>query len=168
MFMDPEQSRKLNRDNREPNGDPDILADKVDGDYFKELSQKTVEVEGISTGHQYFQDGRDISLTLSLDGFTFFQTLGKHTSSTKYSTWLVIAMIDNIDPITRTQRKNILILAVIPGPGSPKDYNSYLHWLPEDLRLLSIGVLSWDAAKREFFLLWAYLLWILGDMPAIA
>jgi hypothetical protein len=168
MFQDPEQSRALNRDNAPHNNNPDLLADKFDGDYFRELSQRTVKVQGIDIGHTYFSDGRDQSLAISLDGFTFFETVGKHVTKTKYNTWLIIGILDNLDPLTRTRRKNIMILGVIPGPGSPKNLNSFLHWLQRDLHLLSIGILSWDAAKREYFLLRAYLLWLFGDMPAIA
>ena len=168
MYQDAGRSRELNRDNAPPNDDPDMLSDKFDGDYFKDLSQRTVKVQGVDTGYRYFADGRDISLTVSLDGFTFFETVGKQVNKTKYNTWLIIAIIDNLDPLVRTQRKNIMVLAVIPGPGSPKDLNSYLHWFKRDLYILSIGVLSWDAAKREWFLLRAFLLWLIGDMPAIA
>ncbi|KIM26730.1 hypothetical protein M408DRAFT_312429, partial [Serendipita vermifera MAFF 305830] len=68
MYQDPGQSAELNRDDREPT-QPDILADKFDGAYFQELKNRTVKVEGIDTGYQYFSDGRDISLTIALDGF---------------------------------------------------------------------------------------------------
>jgi hypothetical protein len=168
MFQDAEVSQKLNRSNLPADCNANIFRDKFDGDHVRKLRERTVRVDGRDTGYHYFTDGRDIGLSISLDGFTFYETVGKHLSKTTYNTWLIIATIDNIDPLTRSKRKNIMVLGIIPGPGSPKNMNSYFHWLKNELHLLSIGVLTWDAALREWFLLRAFLLFILGDMPAIA
>jgi Transposase family tnp2 len=81
---------------------------------------------------------------------------------------LIILIDDNISPRDRTKRKNVMILGVIAGPGQPKDFNSYFVWLRNECHRLARGVLTWDAAAQEFFLLRAYLIMVIGDMPAIA
>ena len=168
MFQDAEMSRSLNRSNRENADKPDILTDKLDGDHARKLCERYVKVDGQETNYKYFTDGRDISLTLGLDGFSFFETLGKHISKTQYTSWTLIALIDSLDPTCRYKRTNILVLGIIPGPHEPWDLNSFLYWIRDELRLLSIGILTWDVAEQEWFLLRAYILFIIGDMPAIA
>jgi hypothetical protein len=150
------------------NTDPSILTDKYDGDHVQQLRTRNVIVNGEDTGHKYLSDPRERIFTLALDGFTFFEMTGKREQSSKYNTWLVILIDDNISPRDRTKRKNVMILGIIAGPGQPKDFNSYFVWLRDECHRLARGVLTWDAATREFFLLRAYLIMVIGDMPAIA
>jgi hypothetical protein len=168
MFQDPAQSLKLDRAKRTSNDNPDLLTDKWDGDHIQSLRRRNVIVNGKDSGYKYFTDSRDIAISFALDGFTFFETLGKRVTKNKYNTWLLIAIIDSLDPLERTKRKNIMILGIIPGPRSPRDLNSYLYWFRDELQALSLGVLTWDAARREFFLMRAHLVFVIGDMPAIA
>ena len=57
---------------------------------------------------------------------------------------------------------------MIPGPGSPKHIGSFLYWLRRELIGLAHGVRTYDRLDKKFFLLHAFLIIIIGDMPAIA
>jgi hypothetical protein len=56
---------------------------------------------------------------------------------------------------------------VIPGPKKPKDFNSFLYLLVEELLTLALGVRAYDACLSELFRLRTYLILIFGDIPAI-
>ena len=57
---------------------------------------------------------------------------------------------------------------MIPGPGSPKHIGSFLYWLRQELIVLAQGVRPYDRLNQKFFPLHAFLIIIIGDMPAIA
>lgn len=164
-YLDAKRSEHLQRPKT---SDPAELSDKFDGNHIRNLKQQTVIVNGHDTGYQYFSDERDLSLTLGLDGFSFYPSVGRKISQTQYNAWVLILIIDNLSSEIRTRRDNIMVLGIIPGPGNPKDLNSFLVWFRDELHCLSLGILSWDAYRDEWFLLRAYLLFVIGDMPAIA
>ena len=57
---------------------------------------------------------------------------------------------------------------MIPGPGSPKHIGPFLYWLHRELIDLANGVRTYDCLSQRFFKLHAFLIIIIGDMPAIA
>jgi len=116
----------------------------------------------------FFWDDRDVALGLALDGFTFYETLGRSVQKTKYNTWSLILINYNLDPTIRTHRKYIMPLGMIPEPGVLKDIGSFLYWLRRELLSLAKGVRSYDSLNQEIFLLRAFLIIVIGDMPAIA
>jgi len=56
---------------------------------------------------------------------------------------------------------------MIPGPGSPKHIGSFIYWLRRELIDLAKGVRMYDCLSQRFFKLHAFLIIIIGDMPAI-
>lgn len=63
---------------------------------------------------------------------------------------------------------NLLPLGVSPGSSAPKDLDSFLVFLLEELKLLSDGVAAYDAHTGCAFLLKAYLVLISGDTPGVS
>jgi len=63
-----------------------------------------------------------------------------------------------------------MLCGIIPGKHNPKDINSFLRPLVDELKLLSnIGIPNiYDAASNSEFTLPAYLCLISGDLPTIA
>ncbi|THU92540.1 hypothetical protein K435DRAFT_621224, partial [Dendrothele bispora CBS 962.96] len=74
----------------------------------------------------------------------------------------------NLPPEERFHRENILCVGVIPGPKKPKDFDSFGWPLIQELLKLAQGVNAFDVKAKALFRLFAYLLYIFGDMPAIA
>ena len=158
-----------------PNNPPSSqLKDIFDGQHYRHLCQEQVKVpsgneEGFKTlQHLYFEDKQDVTLGLALNGFTFYKTLGKSAQKTKYNTWELILINYNLDPTIRTHREHVIPLGMIPGPRSPKHIGSFLYWLRRELIVLAHGVRTYDHLYQKFFLLRAFLIIIIGDMPAIA
>ena len=150
------------------------LKDIFDGQHYHHLCQEQVRVPSENEGefkpmqHLYFEDEQDVALGLALNGFTFYKTLGKLAQKTKYNTWALILINYNLDPTIRTHWKHVIPLGMIPGPGSPKHIGSFLYWLCWELIRLAEGVCTYDHLNQKFFLLHAFLIIIIGDMPAIA
>ena len=158
-----------------PNDPPSSqLKDIFDGQHYRHLCQEKVRVpseneEGFEAlQHLYFEDERDVALGLALDGFTFYETLGKSAQKTKYNTWALVLVNYNLDPTIRTHREHVIPLGMIPGPGSPKHISSFLYWLRRELIGLAHGVRTYDHLNQKFFPLRAFLIIVIGDMPAIA
>ena len=57
---------------------------------------------------------------------------------------------------------------MIPGPGSPKHIGSFLYWFRRELIELARGIHTYDHLDQKFFLLRAFLIIVIGDMPVIA
>jgi hypothetical protein len=57
---------------------------------------------------------------------------------------------------------------VIPSPKKPKDVDSFLWLLVEELIELAVGVHSYDMLLSSFFTLHAYLIVVTGDIPAVS
>jgi hypothetical protein len=75
----------------------------------------------------YFKSKKDIALGLTTDGFCIF------TKKTK-DCWLVGIINLNLDPIIRTALENVFVVGLIPGPKAPRDLDSYLRPLFEEIR----------------------------------
>ncbi|CCO35605.1 hypothetical protein BN14_09723 [Rhizoctonia solani AG-1 IB] len=68
----------------------------------------------------------------------------------------------------RTHLSNMICTGVIPGPHSPKDLNSFLQPLIDELVELAQGVEAVDVVNEELFALRAHVLSAFGDLPAMA
>ena len=77
----------------------------------------------------YFLDKRDIALSASCDGFQLFK---QKTDDC----WAVLFINNNLHPSLRVKKENLLITMIIPGPKSPKDFNSFLFPLVSELQEL--------------------------------
>lgn len=85
----------------------------------------------------------------------------------KHSCWPIILIDYSLPPEVRTHLHNIICTGVIPGPHSPKDLNSFLQPLIDELLELAKGVGAVDVLREELFILRAHLIPIFGDIPAI-
>jgi hypothetical protein len=116
QYADPERAFKLRyRSQRE---DDDGYSDIFDGDLYKELVE-----EG------FFLDKRDIALIGSTDGYQIFR---QKTDSC----WIVMFINANLSPDIRVKKENLMISAIIPGPDQPKDFNSFLYPIIDELKIL--------------------------------
>ena len=117
QYANPDRAFKLRyRSQRKEcdNGYNDIF----DGDLYKELVE-----EG------FFLDERDIALIGSTDGYQIFRQKTDNC-------WIVMFINANLSPDIRVKKENLLISAIIPGPDQPKDFNSFLHPIIEELKIL--------------------------------
>ena len=123
-----------------PNDPPSSqLKDFFDGQQYHHLCQEQVKIpfeyeeESNTLQHLYFEDERDVALGLALDGFTFYETLGKSAQKTKYNTRALININHNFGLTIRTHRKHVIRLGMIPGLGSPRHIGSFLYCLRRGL-----------------------------------
>ena len=140
---------------------PTCTSDVYDGSNYKTLCKMNVTVGGEKQHHQYFDDSRDIVLGLSMDGFAPFKRR-KHTC------WPLILFNYNLPLEIWFLIQHIICIGVIPGPRKPKDFDSFLWLLVKELLKLSLGVRAFDVTTETMFALWAFLILIFGDMPAIS
>jgi hypothetical protein len=161
LYRDPTMAGLLRyRAHRVP--DPNSLTDILDGRYYRRLLREFVHVLGGNRlGHRFFSHTTDIALGLSTDGVGPFKTR-------KQQCWPLILINYNLPPSIRTRLEHILCLGVIPGPQSPKELNTFLEPLIDELNELAHGVPAFNSADQHPFLLHAYLIVGFGDMPAVA
>ena len=98
--------------------DPEKLGDIYDGELYKKIVN-----EGL------LPDSRDIVFSISLDGYQIFR-------QQRDDCWVILVINHNLPPEVRVKKENLLIVAVIPGPKQPKDFNSFLQPLVDELKLL--------------------------------
>ena len=103
---------------REGYNNDGIIGDVFDGIQYKYLSQKG-----------YFQDDHDIALLGSVDGYQIFKQKCDDC-------WIVLFINANLPPEQRVKKENLLITSIISGPKSPKDFNSFMRPIVEELCLL--------------------------------
>ncbi|XP_043721065.1 uncharacterized protein LOC122668585 [Telopea speciosissima] len=113
----------------------------------------------------FSKEPRNIRLGLASDGFNPFKLM-----SSKHSTWPVLVMPYNLPPWMCMKSDFIFLTLLIPGPQQPgNDIDIYLQPLIEELKELWYnGVETYDAYKKEKFVLKACLLWTINDFPTYA
>jgi hypothetical protein len=92
------------------------------GDLFQDLKSKDL-----------FGADTDIALTLSTDGVKVFK------SRRAFNIWPLMLLCLNLPPEVRFKRRNVLFVGFIPGPANPKDMDSFLFPLVQELRQLEKG-----------------------------
>jgi len=117
QYADLERSLKLRYRSQREECDY-IYGDIFDGELYKELVE-----EG------FFEDERDIALIGSTDGYQIFR---QKTDDC----WIVMFINANLSPDIRVKKENLLISAIIPGPNQPKDFNSFLRPIIDELKIL--------------------------------
>jgi hypothetical protein len=142
---------------------PDKYRDIHDAQAIRNLLGSRVTCNGRSQKYSYFEDPRDIPLGLMTDGFQCF----KRVHRGKSSAWPVILLNFGRPPTERMQLQHIIPFAVLPGPNQPKDFNSFLLPLRQELDQLAQGIESYDGGRKELFKLRAYVVAAIGDMQAI-
>ena len=138
------------------------IHDIFDGQHYRELLNKFVNINGKEYSFKYFSDHRDIALALATDGVGPFRNRRNQTC------WPLLVFLLNLNPKWRTHLKNILSLGVIPGPKKPWEIESFLYPFISELLDLAIGIKSFDIRRQELFLQRAYLLLAFGDIPAVS
>ncbi len=116
QYADSKRANKLRYRSQREECD-DGYSDIFDGDLYKEL-----------IGEGFFSDERDIALIGSTDGYQIFR---QKTDSC----WIVMFINANLSPDIRVKKENLLISAIIPGP-EPKDFNSFLRPIINELKIL--------------------------------
>lgn len=141
--------------------EPGIVADIFDGTHYQKLLGKHVSVAGEELGHNFFSNASDLALGLATDGFAPFD-------SNQESCWPIVLFNYNLSPAIRFQLENILCVGIVPGPSQPKDINTFIEPLIQELEDLARGVPAFHGVDKKPFRLHAYLLVCFGDMPAIS
>lgn len=121
QYNDPKRSSDLRYRHQYANSnenEENSISDIFDGNLYKDL---------INDG--YFIDERDIALIGSTDGYQIFR---QKTDDC----WVVMFINANLPPDERVKKKNLLISTVIPGPNQPKDLNSFLRPIVDELKIL--------------------------------
>ena len=60
----------------------------------------------------------------------------------------------------------MLVVGFTPGPNNPKDLDSFLWPMVEEMIQLQEGIpMVWNAAAEEYFTLRAYITIVTADMP---
>ncbi|KAE8250423.1 hypothetical protein A4X13_0g4740 [Tilletia indica] len=110
-----------------------------------------------------FVDAREVAVAISTDGA---QLLRDRRAS---SAWLVLVQTLNLPPSLRFAVDHQHVSLIVPGPGSPKDLDSFLWPLYSELASLGTrGTMVWDALDLEWFRLRVHLIGVFGDQPASA
>src|SRR6266545_1547420 len=85
------------------------IKDIFDGNIYKELLERNL-----------FNDKIDVAFTVSCDEYQIFK---QRTDDC----WAFLIINNNLDPLIRVKKKNLLIPFLIPGPKQPKDFNTFLR-----------------------------------------
>src|SRR6266498_3529350 len=88
--------------------DDNNLDDIFDGDIYKKLLERNL-----------FKNNKDIAFTISCDGYQIFK---QKTDDC----WAFLIINNNLDPLIRVKKENLLIPFLIPGSKQPKDFNTFL------------------------------------------
>ena len=112
---------------------PGTVADVFDGQHYKRLCNTEVTIGGNPIGHKFFSQPTDLALGLSTDGFGPFKRR-KHTC------WPIIVFLYNFPPQIRTHLGKIFCVGLIPGITAPKDSDSYVLPIVDELLELAKGV----------------------------
>ncbi|KAL0387661.1 UNVERIFIED_CONTAM: hypothetical protein Sradi_2647900 [Sesamum radiatum] len=120
-------------------------------------------LEYISMYPDFATEPRNVRLGLCADGFAPHGQYGK-----SYSCWPVIIMPYNLPPRMCMKPEYMFLSLIIPGPANPKRLiNVYLQPLIEELvQLWQVGAQTYDAFRKEFFMMRATLMWTVNDFPA--
>ncbi|KAE8219554.1 hypothetical protein CF319_g6769 [Tilletia indica] len=105
-----------------------------------------------------FTESTDVAISIATDG----AQLLAHADS---SAWFITASCLNTPPTHRFKRAHQFILAIIPGPNSPGDIESFFRPIAEEMAKLHRGAWVWDGSKSEWFVLRAYLVGLYADQP---
>ena len=87
---------------------------------------------------------RDVALLGSMDGFQLFR-------QKRDDCWVILLINANLPPEIRVKRENLIIAAIFPDPKTPKDFNSFLRPLVNELKQLQ------DKNTPSFWIISAFL-----------
>ncbi len=142
--------------------DPTVSEDIFSGSHYQQLLSEFVIVDGVCLHHKFFSDPCDVALGILTDGFRIFKQGHKGSPTC----WPLIALNFNLPPTERVHLRNIIPIAIIPGPKSPRHMSSFLRPLIEECKQLAAGVHIYDVQHDECFDLHIYPISAHADMPA--
>jgi tnp2 family transposase/uncharacterized protein DUF4218 len=128
------------------------LRDVFDGKLYREFHCEKLKL---------FRDARDVAFHLSLDGVQV-------TNMRHHEVTPVILINLNLPPEERYKIENIMASMIIPGPNKPKELDTFLRPLVDELNRLDHGTKAFDAYTGSRFTLKAWVTMVTGDGPAIA
>jgi hypothetical protein len=137
------------------------IRDVFDSTNYEALKKSNIRVNERTLPRKYFADHRDVALGLCTDGVGPFKTR-------KVTCWPLIIINFNLPTDLMFLLEYIMSLGVIPGPNKPKDFDSFLWGLVEEMLQLAQGIRTWDILDSEFFMLRAFLILAFGDIPAMS
>jgi hypothetical protein len=94
------------------------INDIFDGLIYKEL-----------LGDGYFPDPRDVAFTASCDGYQIFR---QKTDDC----WVFLFLNNNLSQELRVKKENLMVTLIISGPKQPRDFNSFLYPLIQEMKIL--------------------------------
>ena len=94
---------------------------------YQDIFDGTLYQQHLSNG--LFSDSRDIILIGSLDGYQLFR-------QKRDDCWVIMFINCNLAPDIRVKKQNLLIGAIIPGPKSPNNMNSFFAPIINKLKKL--------------------------------
>ena len=108
----------------------------------------------------FAQKSHNVELDLSMDGFIPFGH-----AVVFYSCWPVFIAPYNLPSGMCMKEHNIFLILIIPEPRHPsRSIGVYLRPLVDELKLLwSDGFHTFDALKKQNFIIKATLMWIISD-----
>jgi hypothetical protein len=137
------------------------MRDVFDSAHYHSLKDCHVKIHDTTLNAKYFSGKRDIALGLCTDGVGPLKTR-------KVSCWPLVIVNYNLPPDLMFLLDYIMSLGVIPGPNKPKDSDSFLWPLTEEMLQLAKGVQVFDVLDSEYFLLRAFLIQVFSDIPAVS
>ena len=150
MFYRWEKTQELRRERTRTGGPLDIYDDILCGEAYLDLADD-------GTIREY-----DTVLMLSIDGAQLYE----HKES---NCWIYIWLLVDLAPDKRYKIRNILPGGVIPGPKSPKNFDSFLFpGLAHVSALQREGLHIWDAYHQHHAVSLLFLLLVLADAIAMA
>jgi hypothetical protein len=166
LFQNPTLKKEMGyrheQETRERNPDTkDNIEDVFDSANYKKLKGQFVTIDGQRMCHTFFDDPRDIALGISTDGFCPFKRR-------KQTCWPILLFNYNLPPEVRFSIHRLICAAVVPGPNKPKDFDSFLYPLVQELLELAAGIKTWDSGAAKHFWLRAHLILGFGDYPAMS
>jgi len=151
MYSDPVTAERL-RWAGEHKFDPDVVADISESRAFRDFVLKD----------DFFHDIRNIALTVCADGVNPW-------TGSNYSMWPILSCMLNLPPHLRTRPEYMLLLGLVPGSKAPKNINTYLRLVVDELLMHGLhGVDTYDAFRDEDFTMSVRLALLIADYPGMA
>ena len=121
QYQDPERALQLQYQSKyvkKNEYNTNTISDVFDSNHYKYLVQKG-----------YFQDDHDIALLGSVDGYQIFKQKCDDC-------WVILFINANLPPEQHVKKNNLLVTSIIPGPNAPKNFNSFMTPIIEELHIL--------------------------------
>lgn len=153
MVRNEEVCGKLYSYSQAPREKDGTLRDIYDASLFDELCTQYGGAANIAN---------DIFLGISMDGFSVYK-------NSNYDVWSLVALNLNLAPERRYLTRNVIPLCFIPGPSQPKQLQSFLIPLIEEVEMSvedgGVDMTFFDGSLRKVRL---HILYFSGDQPAVS